>query len=216
MPDHFIRPDTPHSSRIDVMDLHVAARLKQRRLRLELEPQLLDVAIGEQSGTIERVERGDKRLAASQLYNLAVVLGVGVAYFFADDVDGADQDDRTVAELPATDHKALSEAKRFARALARIPSPQIRHMIGDLLKSLVAAKDLPAIAPPPCDKAGEHPDPAEAVSETVAPKGSSTCQHTPCEPVSCEPAPCERAIESGSPKHWLARDMTRPEHKRTP
>jgi transcriptional regulator with XRE-family HTH domain len=116
------------------MDLHVAARLKRRRLRLELEPQLLDVAIGEPSGTVERVERGDKRLGASQLYKLAVVLGVGVAYFFADDLD---DEDRKVSKLPKTDHKALSEAKRFARAYAQITSPEIRLMIRDLLRSLV-------------------------------------------------------------------------------
>lgn len=168
------------------MDLHVAARLKRRRLQLQLEPQLLDVAIGERPGTVDRVERGDKRLGASQLYNLAVVLGVGVPYFFADDLDVEDQN---VAELPVTDHKALGEAKKFARALARIPSPEIRHMIGDLLKSLVNSKEIPAIAPPPEDTAPERPD---------------TGGPDPDGPDACAKEPRERAFDDSSPDHSRA------------
>lgn len=179
------------------MDLHVAARLKRRRLQLQLEPQLIDVAIGEQSGTIERVERGDKRLGASQLYNLAVALGVGVSYFFADDEDG----DGSVAELPVTDHKALSETKRFARAVARIPNPEVKHMIADLLKSLVTKKGIPAIAPPPED----------AASEDGATDGS-----VPVEPRPCERAAKERNSEESPMDHWSPGDTTRSEPKRAP
>lgn len=203
MPDDFPRPDYPNPCRIDVMDLHVAARLRRRRLQLQLEPQLVDVAIGEPSGTVERVERGDKRLGASQLYTLATALGVGVSYFFADDIDG---DARDVAELPATDQKALSEAKRFARAVARIPSPQIKHMIGDLLKSLVTNKGIPAIVPPPDDTAGE-----ETVTAGSAPKGPASSGPGPC-----EKAPCERASDRASPEHLRPSGTTRPEHKRAP
>ncbi len=154
MPDDFSRPDRHPRYQANFMDLHVAARLKRRRLQLKLEPQLLDVAIGEASGTVERVEKGSKRLGASQLYNLAVVLGVGVPYFFADDTD---EDGQNTADLPATDFKALSEAKRFARAIARISSPEIKHMIADLLKSLVSPKEIPAIAPPAETPARDRP-----------------------------------------------------------
>lgn len=185
------------------MDLHVAARLKRRRLQLQLEPQLIDLAIGEPSGTIERVERGDKRLGASQLYNLAVTLGIGVSYFFADDVD---DDDRNVTELPVTDHKALSEAKRFARAIARIRSPEIKHMIADLLKSLVTSKGIPAITPPaPGDAPGDD-----------APKDAVTDESRASGPSPCEKTPCERASNGLSRGHWHPGDKTGPEHKRAP
>lgn len=190
------------------MDLHVAARLRRRRLQLQLEPQLIDVAIGEPSGTVERVERGDKRLGASQLYTLATALGVGVSYFFADDIDGAARD---AAELPATDQKALSEAKRFARAVGRISSPQIKHMIGDLLKSLVTNKEIPAIVPPPDDAAGEDTVTARPAPKEPAPKGPAA--H---EPGPCQKAPCERASGRASPEHWRPSGETRPEHKRAP
>jgi transcriptional regulator with XRE-family HTH domain len=185
------------------MDLHVAARLKRRRLRLELEPQLLDVAIGEPSGTVERVERGDKRLGASQLYKLAVVLGVGVAYFFADDLD---DEDRKVSKLPKTDHKALSEAKRFARAYERITSPEIKHMIRDLLKSLVIGKQIPAIDPPSDDAAPEQPAPKKQV-----PKEPASDRQEPC-----ERGPRKTASDAPARKHWQLMDMPRAERKRAP
>jgi len=194
MPDDSIRPHPPQPSRIDGMDLHVAARLKQRRLQLQIEPQLLDVAISERSGTIERVERGKKRLAASQLYKLAVVLGVSVQYFFNNDVQGDDPDDHKVTELPTTDQKALMDAKRFARALARIPSPAIRRMIGDLLKSLVASKHLPAIPPPPGDQGGQQSGSEKSGAKVETPGGSNPTGS----------APCKRTIDSAPDKHWLA------------
>lgn len=172
-------------------------------MQLQLEPQLLDVAIGEQSGTIERVERGDKRLGASQLYNLAVVLGVGVPYFFADDNDDEDQ---KIAELPSTDHKALSEAKRFARAVARIPSLEIKHMIADLLKSLVSPKEIPAIVPPADEAACEEPASKDAVSEDSAPDGPSPCAKTPH----------EGASGKTSDEHWRLPNVTEGEGKRAP
>ena len=206
MPYTLPRPNRPHACRIDAMDLHVAARLKRRRLRLRLEPQLLDVAIGEQSGTIERVERGDKRLGASQLYKLAVVLGVGVPYFFASDLDGLDGEDRKVADLPATDHKALLEAKRFARAYSRISSLEIKHMIRDLLKSLVTDKEIPAIALPDNDAPPDDVAPGDAADDDAAPG-----ERAPREAVSDEPAP-----DSPAPEHWLPTDMPRAEHKRAP
>lgn len=199
MPDDLPRPDHAHACRIDGTDLHVARRLKRRRVQLELEPQLLDVAIGEPSGTVERVERGDKRLGASQLYKLAAVLGIGVSYFFADDID---DDAPKVAKLPKTDHKALLETKRFARAYARITSPSIRQMIRDLLKSLVNDKGIPAIEPPTDD----------ATPEKLAPD---------VKPAAGASAPCERgprktASDAPTRKHWRPRDMPRAEHKRAP
>jgi len=172
-------------------------------LQLQLEPQLLDVAIGEQSGTVERVERGDKRLGASQLYNLAVVLGVGVPYFFADDNDDEDQ---KMAELPATDHKALSEAKRFARAVARIPSIEIKHMIADLLKSLVSPKEIPAIVSPADEANCEEPASADVVSDGSAPDRSSACAKTLR----------EGASDNASNEHWCLSDATEVEGKRAP
>jgi transcriptional regulator with XRE-family HTH domain len=205
MPDDLPRPDHPQPCRIDFMDMHVGARLRRRRLQLRLEPQLLDVAIEEPSGTVERVERGDKRLGASQLYNLAVVLGVGVPYFFADD-DDSDGDGRGMAEMPATDPKALSEAKRFARAVARISSPEIKHMITDLLKSLVPSRELPAIVPPAAGRPGDEP----AADDAPSPRSA-------CERASpCEKAPAGRTEAGPSREPWRRSDMPDAETKRAP
>jgi transcriptional regulator with XRE-family HTH domain len=206
MPDDFPRPEHTRACRIDVMDLHVAARLKRRRLQLRLEPQLLDVAIGEQSGTIERVERGGKRLGASQLYKLAVVLGVNVSYFFADDLDGDEQEARKVAELPVTDHKALLEAKRFARACARISSPEIKQMIRSLLETLVTDEDIPAIVPPSGDAAREQANPARPAPVQPGHDGRARCER----------APRQRPSQDPAPDPWRPEATTNTERKRAP
>lgn len=205
MSDDFPRADRPRARRMGAMDLHVAARLKRRRLRLRLEPQLLDVAIGEQSGTVERVEMGDKRLGASQLYMLAVVLGVDVPYFFADDADTdvIDNEDEIAVDIPATDHQALSEAKRFARACARISNPEIKQMIKDLLNSLVAEEEIPAIA-----SSQGHKD--------VATDRPALETYLSDRPRPCEDGHCGAVSDAPAADHWRSRGKPRSKHKRVP
>ncbi|MGF1640888.1 MAG: helix-turn-helix domain-containing protein [Rhodospirillales bacterium] len=134
--------DLPQSRRPDPIDLHVAARLRRRRLELGLDPQLLDLVIGAAPGTIERIECGDRRIGAAQLFRVGEVLGVDVPYFF----DGPTE--RSTFEPldgPEPDAKAVAEAKRFARAYFRVADSRVRRMIRDLVRSV----------------ADQHPSPAE-------------------------------------------------------
>jgi transcriptional regulator with XRE-family HTH domain len=130
--DNTVR-NIPQSRRPDPVDLHVAARLRRRRLELDLDPQLLDLVIGASPGTIERVECGERRIGAAQLFRVGEVLGVDVPYFF----DGpTDRSTFEPLETTEPDSKAVAEAKRFARAYFRVSDPHVREMIRDLVRSV--------------------------------------------------------------------------------
>jgi transcriptional regulator with XRE-family HTH domain len=142
----------PQARRPDPVDLHVAGRLRQRRLELGLDPRLLDLVIGASPGTIERVEIGERRIGAAQLFRVGEVLGVDVPYFFDGPTDRATFEP---LETPEPDSKAVAEAKRFARAYFRVSDPQVREMIRDLVGSVAehqvdtATKDEPEEPPMP-------------------------------------------------------------------
>ena len=142
----------PQARRPDPVDLHVAGRLRQRRMELGLDPRLLDLVIGASPGTIERVEIGERRIGAAQLFRVGEVLGVDVPYFFDGPTDRATFEP---LETPEPDSKAVAEAKRFARAYFRVSDPQVREMIRDLVGSVAehqvdtATKDEPEEPPMP-------------------------------------------------------------------
>jgi transcriptional regulator with XRE-family HTH domain len=142
----------PQSRRPDPVDLHVAGRLRQRRLELGLDPRLLDLVIGASPGTIERVEIGERRIGAGQLFRVGEVLGVDVPYFF----DGpTDRSTFEPSETPEPDSKTVTEAKRFAQAYFRVSDPHVREMIRDLVRSVAehevdtATEDEPEDPPMP-------------------------------------------------------------------
>lgn len=134
----------PQSRRPDPVDLHVATRLRRRRLELGLDPQLLDLVIGAAAGTIERIEAGDRRIGAAQLFRVSEVLGVEVPYFF----DGpSDRSTFEPLDTPEPDAKGVAEAKRFARAYFRVPDPHVREMIRDLVRTVADHEATPGEEP---------------------------------------------------------------------
>ncbi len=133
MPDDDVTPGRSQSRELDDIDLQAAARLRQRRLALGLDPRLLDLAIGETPGSVERFEAGLRRLGAAHLYRLGRVLGVDVSYFFS---AAAEEVPATVEPAAAADARALSEAQRFAVAFARLSDAEVRQTVLRLVKVL--------------------------------------------------------------------------------
>jgi transcriptional regulator with XRE-family HTH domain len=68
--------------RIQDVDRHVGARMRERRIMLGLtQPELAEL-IGVTYQQAHKYEKGINRVAAGRLYNLARVLGVELNYFF--------------------------------------------------------------------------------------------------------------------------------------
>jgi transcriptional regulator with XRE-family HTH domain len=68
--------------RIQDVDRHVGARMRERRIMLGLSQQRLAELIGVTYQQAHKYEKGVNRVAAGRLYNVAQVLGVDVNYFF--------------------------------------------------------------------------------------------------------------------------------------
>jgi transcriptional regulator with XRE-family HTH domain len=72
-------------SRVDAreVDLHVAMRLRERRLALGLTLQQVAERLGASYQQVYKYETGVNRLSAGRLFQLAEALEVGIGHFFA-------------------------------------------------------------------------------------------------------------------------------------
>ena len=65
------------------VDVHVGARLRQRRTLLGMSQTTLGDAIGLTFQQVQKYERGSNRISASRLFALTRVLDVPIEYFLA-------------------------------------------------------------------------------------------------------------------------------------
>lgn len=66
------------------MDVHIGKKIRERRDMLELTPQQLAQKCAVTKQRIDEWEAGTVRLGAAKLYELSLVLGVSIGYFFED------------------------------------------------------------------------------------------------------------------------------------
>ncbi len=132
---------TPHP-----IDVHVGARLRQRRTLLGMTQTNLSDALGVSYQQMQKYERGMNRIGSSRLFDLSRVLDVPIQYFF-DDMPKAvaasspAQGGGTAKELPSyeADPMAKQETLELVRAYYKITDPQIRKRLYELTKAVGAA-----------------------------------------------------------------------------
>jgi transcriptional regulator with XRE-family HTH domain len=119
----------------DPVDIHVGARLRQRRTLLGMSQEKLAAAFGVSFQQIQKYERGANRVSASRLHQLTRILNVPVGYFFEGIVDL--QHNGSTGH-PANDSEMVAsrETLELVRAYYRIEDPTIRRRLVDLLRSL--------------------------------------------------------------------------------
>ncbi len=66
------------------VDVHVGARLRQRRTLLGMTQTKVGVAIGVSFQQMQKYERGANRISSSRLYDLSGMLDVPIEYYFSD------------------------------------------------------------------------------------------------------------------------------------
>ena len=117
------------------VDAHVGTRIRLRRLLLGLSQEELGRAVGLTFQQIQRYERGDNRVGASRLFELATALNVPVSFFYDDIAQAA-------AGLPPVQlGSALPagwdrEARALVAAYHRIAHPEVRRAILAIVKAL--------------------------------------------------------------------------------
>ncbi|MDA8251563.1 MAG: helix-turn-helix transcriptional regulator [Rhodospirillales bacterium] len=131
--------------RPDAVDMHVGARLRERRLKLGMSQERLADSVGLTFQQIQKYERGVNRMGASRLWELARALEVPLEFFYRDD-DGpfpapsrpafgfADRQD-AFGDAPGLP----DDARELLDAYARITDRLVRQRVLELVKSLAPA-----------------------------------------------------------------------------
>ena len=118
-------------SRSHPVDVHVGARMRQRRSLLGMSQTNLGTAVGLTFQQIQKYERGTNRIGSSRLKKVATVLGVGVGTLFAES-DGDDQWGRD----PLTEITSQPHAARLLKAFAGITDEKLRLALVKLAEGL--------------------------------------------------------------------------------
>ncbi|UUX49208.1 helix-turn-helix domain-containing protein [Nisaea acidiphila] len=77
------------------VDVFVGARLRRRRKEMGMTQRIVAQKIGVTSQQYMKYERGDNRISASRLFDVASVLNTPVSYFFDE------MDEQTISQSPA-------------------------------------------------------------------------------------------------------------------
>ena len=143
-------PDRPPLGTPRPVDVHVGARLRQRRTLLGMSQEKLGEAVGLTFQQIQKYERGANRIGASRLYQLSNVLDVSVSYFF-EEMPGEVQKTRgdyaaprqadDIESVQSGDPMARRETLELVRAYYKIEDPKVRKRVFELTKSIANAAE---------------------------------------------------------------------------
>jgi transcriptional regulator with XRE-family HTH domain len=130
------------------IDVHVGARIRQRRTLLGMTQQGLGRALVLTFQQVQKYESGVNRVGSSRLFDLARILDVPVGFFFEEMTAAVKA--RSPARLvglsegkaPAfeADPMARRETLELVRAYYRIGDPKLRKRVFELAKALAKSR----------------------------------------------------------------------------
>lgn len=126
------------------IDIHVGARLRQRRTLLGMSQGKLGDTVGLTFQQIQKYERGANRIGASRLYDLSRVLDVSIAYFFEEMPDEiSKQRYKSINKHLSNDVSAFEtdditrrETLELVRNYYKVSNPLVRKRLFELAKVL--------------------------------------------------------------------------------
>ncbi len=143
--------------RIDETDLALGARIRARRLELELSQTALARAVGVSYQQVQKYERGVDRVSVSVLIRMADRLGCSVSSLLGE------ADDEDAASVPAKLQAA--GASELLDIFARIQNGRLRRRLLDFLAEVTSAVDAPSDRS--FDRAEPYPQPPKLPAEPV-------------------------------------------------
>lgn len=140
-----------NARRANMIDTHVGARLRLRRMLLGMSQEKLGEQLGLTFQQVQKYEKGVNRVGASRLFDLAQVLGVPVQYFY-DELDPESVDHNGHArgfgersnETYVVDFLSTREGLELNKAFTRVTDPKVRRAIIDLVRTLAGGDELPS------------------------------------------------------------------------
>ena len=120
---------------LGTIDLHIASRLRERRIVLGISQPKLAATLGLTFQQVYNYEQGRNRISAGRLYEFGKVLGVPITFFFEGTAD---------ALTPAvplvlgdhTDELGRREAIELFTAYRGISDPVLRRSLRELARAL--------------------------------------------------------------------------------
>jgi transcriptional regulator with XRE-family HTH domain len=127
------------------VDVHVGARVRQRRTLLGMTQTDLADALGLSFQQIQKYEKGTNRVGASRLYDLSRVLDVSIEYFFDDmppkvAASLPDVGRGKAKELPSFDLNLMTKRETLSlmRAYYKVEDADVRKRVYELTKAVGA------------------------------------------------------------------------------
>ena len=118
------------------VDMHVGARMRQRRTLLGMNQAKLGAAVGLTFQQIQKYEFGSNRISASRLFEFAKILDVPVSYFFNEMPPNA-LSGRPMEQTK--DPLFKRETMELVRAYYKIREGRVRNRILEMVKVVGAA-----------------------------------------------------------------------------
>ena len=125
------------------IDIHVGARVRQRRILLGMTQTTLGKAVGLTFQQVQKYESGGNRISSSRLFEFSKILNVPVSHFFEEVAPEFATGRRKVARLKrnGSDEAGIDsrrETLELVRAYYKIANDGIRREIRGMVKALAS------------------------------------------------------------------------------
>lgn len=142
-------PKPPHAKqrktrgKPNAVDIHVGARLRQRRVLMGMSQEKLGEALDLTFQQIQKYERGVNRIGAGRLYELARALDVPEGYFFEElpeEVTSGHYNKRFAPPEARLDSDTYAQRETIVmiRAYYSIQDPVVRRRMLELMRSMAS------------------------------------------------------------------------------
>src|SRR3984893_11079300 len=126
------------------IDKHVGSRVRMRRMMLGMSQEKLGDALDLTFQQVQKYEKGTNRISASRLQGISQILQVPVEFFFEGSSRARGQHSaQRGAPSPqfVSDYLATSDGLNLTKAFMRIPNPELRRSIVDLVEGIAGSDE---------------------------------------------------------------------------
>ena len=117
-------------------DRHVGARVRMRRLMLDMTQTDLADGLGLTFQQVQKYEKGANRIGASRLQHIADILQVPISFFFDGAIDTGEFKAIDPKSLFVSDFLASSEGVALVKAYMKIKDTKLRRCIVQLVEQI--------------------------------------------------------------------------------
>ena len=117
-------------------DRHVGARVRMRRLMLDMTQTELGDGLGLTFQQVQKYEKGSNRIGASRLQHIAEILQVPISFFFEGTGDTGEFKAIEPKSLFVSDFLASSEGVALVKAYMKIKDAKLRRCIVQLVEQI--------------------------------------------------------------------------------